>query len=348
MQEARISMLNRVRDIIRKKNEDIPFDEVEEEKDPEERDFDSKYDDENLGDLVEEMFEKDKLTDREYQYILDLLEATSMTSNAEEKYRNIMAVVENEPIYTEWLDNVYGVSTTLTARLLHRFNYCEDYEKVSNLWSYCGFAPGQVRVKGEQLNHDPQSKTLGWLVADRIIMQGDNSDYKKNFYDPYKEIQENRLERNEEGMCIKCGEMSQTDTFSVNHWECKDCGNDGYGDTSAKRHMDITSEISSSHVITFGDESKSIEVDLCPSCAERLIKNGERLPTAPKYQGHAHNRAVRYLAKKFLKHYWAIARDIKGHETPDEWILTHGGHEKREDTFENPFYAKRQLRSIQS
>lgn len=274
-QDVRTAMMNRVRDIIRKKNEGIPFDQVEDEKDNDDRTFDKKYRDENLPDLIKEMHTDAKLTDNEFDYLEQMLSAAKQAQQVEEQYKDIMQITKSEPIFTEWLTHLNGVSHTLTARLIHRFGYCEDFERVSNLWSYSGLAPGQERKKGEQLNYDPQAKTLAWLVADRIIMQGDRSLYKKKFYDPYKQKQVNRMERAED--------MTEAQLEEQN-W------------------------------------------------------------TPPQSQGHADNRARRYLAKKFLKHYWAIARDLQGHETPDEYIIAHGGHEKRTDTFENPFYAQKMLK----
>lgn len=271
-QDVRTAMMNRIRDLVRKKREGIPFDAVEEEKDPDERSYDSTYSDENLPDLVEEMVADGTLSEGEFDYLQQMLEAGRAAERVEEQYKAVMKITTREPIFTEWLTHVYGVSTTLTARLLNRFGYCEDFDRISNLWSYSGLAPGQTRTQGEQLNYDPQAKTLGWLVADRIIMQGGRSTYKEEFYDPYKAKQLRRMDRAEDMTDAQLEEQP---------W------------------------------------------------------------TPPESRGHADNRARRYLAKKFLKHYWYLARDIKGLDTPDEWVVTHGGHEKREDTFENPAYAKR-------
>lgn len=301
-QDVRIAMMNRIRDIVRKKNEDIPFDQVEEEK--EDNDYDSKYDDENLPDIVDEMVSEGKLSAREQKYLEDMLEAAATAEQLEDQYKSVMDITQVEPIYQKWLDNVYGVSSILTARLIYNFGYCEDFPKVSNLWSYSGMAPGQTRKKGEQLDYNPQSKTLAWLVADRMIMQGSRSRYKEEFYNPYKERQLDRMEKAE----------------SVDDWEVKQIETDGGAST-----IPATFEV----VRRAADG---------PIFGEMLFKG-----TPPKSRGHADNRARRYLAKKFLKHYWAIARDIQGLEVPDEWVITHGGHEKRTDTFENPFYAKREL-----
>lgn len=305
-QDVRTAMMNRVRDVIRKRNEDIAFDVVEEEKDPEEQDFEKAYKDGNLPDLIEEMKEEGKLTHHEFNYLQQMLEAASAAQEVEERYKDMMSIVTREPIYQQWLDNVYGVSTTLAARLLHKFGYCEKFPRVSNLWSYSGLAPGQTRVRGEQLNYDPEAKTLAWLIADTMIKQGENSMYRVNFYDPYKEKQVSRMERS---VCQYCGK--RTDEH-VSHDGDKFC--------TDEHSQEVTLD-------DFGIRGKEV-----PDGA-----------TPPWTQGHADNRARRYLGKKFLKHYWAISRDIIGASTPDEWVLTHGGHEKETDTFENPFYAKRKL-----
>lgn len=273
-QDQRQAMMNRVRDVIRKKNEGIPFDAVEDEKEDDERDYDEKYQDENLPDLIDEMHDEERLSGDEYEYLRQMLDAAEAAEKIEEQYKAVMKITTSEPIFQEWLANVYGVSTTLTARLLHQFGYCEDFDRVSNLWSYSGMAPGQDRERGEQLGYSPDAKTLAWLVSDRIIMQGGRSRYKEEFYDPYKEKQLRRMEQAEEMTEAQLEEQK---------W------------------------------------------------------------TPPESRGHADNRARRYLAKKFLKHYWYIARSIKGYETPDEWVVTHGGHEKQTETFENPAYAKREL-----
>lgn len=273
-QDVRTAMLNRVRDVVRKRNEDIPFDAVEEEKEDEDRSYGDQYNDDNLPDLIRQMHDEGKLSTDEFEYLREMLEAGQAAEKIEQQYKNVMQITETEPIYAEYLTNVYGVSTVLTARLLHRFGYCEDFDRVSELWSYSGLAPGQKREKGKKLGYDPEAKKLAWLVADGMVRQGSRSRYREEFYDPYKEKQIHRMGRAEE--------MTEAQLEQV-EW------------------------------------------------------------TPPESQGHADARARRYLGKKFLKHYWYIAREMKGLDVPDEYIITHGGHEKREDTFENPAYAKRVL-----
>ena len=313
-QETRTAMMNRVRDIIRKRNEGIPFDVVEDEKDDGDRNYDDQYADDELPDLIEEMREEGTLTDREHAYLVDMLEAATIAERLEEQYRGVMEIVREEPIYQRFLQHVYGISTTLTARLLHQFGYNEERERVSQLWAYAGLAPGQSRTRGEKLGYNPDAKTLAWLCADRIIMQGSNSEYKQHFYDPYKETQMTRLNRDEDDDCIVCGDTNQ-----------------------------MTAGTAANAGITSEDPDDEAVPDVCLSCYNRKQENGEGIPSAPSSRGHADTRARRYLAKKFLKHYWAVSRDLAGYDTPAEWVVTHGGHDESTDTFENPFYAQRKL-----
>lgn len=347
-QDTRTAAMNRVRDILRKKNEDIPFNAVEESKDDDEDTFDSEYEDEALPDLIETMERAGTLTAREREYVDKILSIGQTAADIEDEARDVMGITESEPIYRAWLTNVYGVSSTLTARLIDTFGYCGpvtvveretdevvydertdgfdgavdamDRAKAANhaafdddddpvydvsgrvrptqIWSYCGLAPGQTRERGKRSWYDTDAKTLAWLVADNMVKQGDNSRYRTEFYDPYKETQERRLELDADGLCIDCGECDQAD-----------------------------------------DE----DYDVCHACYDRRTAAGDGVPSAPNSQGHADTRARRYLAKKFLKHYLAIARDLKGLPTQDEWVIAHGGHDKCEHSFENPFHARRAL-----
>jgi len=301
-QDIRTATMNRVRDVVRKKNEGIPFDQTEDEK--EDRDYDSKYDDDKLPDLMDQMVSEGKLDDEEFEYLWSMLEAAQTAADMEDQFESIMGIVKSEPIYDEWLTHVYGISVVTTSRLLYQFGYCEDFDKVSNLWSYSGYAPGQDRTRGETLDYNPDCRTLGWNIAKQMVKGGSQSNYRVEFYDPYKDEQVKRMENS---MCQFCGEPTSAH-------EGKNC--DEMPDRFDRDLRLSDFEIGHQH----------------PDGA-----------TPPWSQGHADMRALRYLAKKFYKHYWAIARDLKNHPTPDEYIIAHGGHDKQTDTFENPFYAKRQV-----
>lgn len=305
-QDVRKETMNRVRDLVRKKREGIPFDQTEGEKDDDDRSR-GEYSDENLPEIIEEMEAGGTLDATDRRYLDEMLEIAADAQAVEERAKAMLKLTEDEPIFDQWLVNVYGVSTTLTARMIHRVGYCEKFDRVSQLWSYCGMAPGQERKRGQRAGFDPQAKTVAWLVADNMIRQASNSRYRTEFYDPYKDEQ---VRRAENSVCDHCGET----TFDHG---TDDDGNNVCDDGTVVELSDFT--------ITGYDADDGA--------------------TPPWSQGHADARARRYLAKKFLKSYWYIARDIKGLETPDEYIVAYGGHKKRTDTFENPAHQRRVLKN---
>lgn len=306
VQEIRRRQMDRVRDLIRKKREGIPFDRTEDEKEDEDRSR-GEYADENLPEMLEEMVDNGTLTDEEKRYVDRMLSTAETAAEMENEYESVMRLVEGEPIYSEYLSNVYGIGTVLAARLFHKFGYCVGVKKVSQIWSYSGMAPGNDTLKsGEKAGFDPEAKKLAWLCADRMIMQGSNSMYKTEFYDPYKAEQVRRM--NESG-CRYCGESA----FDHSKDGCEQFRRVAGGDAEFDNSM----------------------FDLPDGCPDNA--------TPPWNDGHSDARARRYMAKKFLKHYLVIARDIKGLETPDEWVLEHGGHHKDEQSFENAMHARRVL-----
>ena len=322
-QDIRKSMANRVRDLIRKKNEDIPFDEKEEKK--EEKSFDKKYKDDNLPDLIEQMREEGKLTKREFQYLAKMLDTQAKAKEVENHYKRMMDVVKEDPLYTTWLKNVMGVSTVLTARLLNVFGYCERFDRVSNMWSYAGMTPNSKRKKGEKLSFSPKAKGLGWVVADCIMKCGSKSLYRTKFFDPYKDEQLEKMEMVEDRK-TEVKQIVEVTKFDENNGTKRFLKEQYDGDLEQLKSDD------------------EVSVNIVPATIDIETKEILFTGTAPKSRGHAHNRAMRYLAKKFLKHYWAISRSLLDLETPDEYIIAYGGHSKRTDTFENPFYAKDVLR----
>ncbi|RDJ35482.1 MAG: hypothetical protein DWQ19_11745 [Crenarchaeota archaeon] len=60
----------------------------------------------------------------------------------------------------------------------------------------------------------------------------------------------------------------------------------------------------------------------------RELYDAEKARQRPKVEsdGHAHNRAVRKVAKVFLQHYWVVSRELAGFSVSKPWILEHGGH----------------------
>ena len=104
MQQIRISTLNRIRDVIRKKAEGIGFKEVEKKK--KKKDFIEKYNDKELLEFLPQL----KFKDKEIKYIERCLKLADESHKLENKYKRAMLdFVEAEPIYTEFLKNIRGI-----------------------------------------------------------------------------------------------------------------------------------------------------------------------------------------------------------------------------------------------
>jgi hypothetical protein len=197
-QEVRLSTMNRVRDIIRKTNEDIPFDAVEDKK--ETKTYDKAYSDKHLLLTLNKI--KPKLADKEYKYLKRTLETAEQMQVLESKYDKLMKeYVESEPIYTEFLGNVRGIGQVLSANLIKEFGYCEKYQYVSSLWKHCGLdvvnGKAPKRKKGETINYNPRLRTMMWKVGDQFIKQ--RTPYYRDIYDKEKERQLKIMEENPEG-----------------------------------------------------------------------------------------------------------------------------------------------------
>jgi len=191
-QEVRLGAMSRIRDVIRKRNEGIAFDEVEEKLDKDKRTFDKKYQDANLLKIVERMYSDGKLEKKEYDYIMKVLELAEKSIAMEGMYRNLMmAYINEEDMWNRFLSKVRGLGAVLSANLIKNFGYCERYDKVSSLWRHCGYhvisGKAPRRVRGEDIDFSPKLRTLCWKVADSFIKQ--NSPVYRQIYDGEKRKQ---------------------------------------------------------------------------------------------------------------------------------------------------------------
>jgi hypothetical protein len=195
MQEMRISQMNMIRDIIRRKDLGIAFNEVE--KKQEEKTYDKDYADKLLKDRIKAMFKQGKFTEAEATYVTTLLENIKKIEEQEKSYGKLLAIyVKDEPIYTEFLQHIRGISFVLTANLLRYFGYCDGKKEetgdelcptISSLWKYCGLAPNQKRVKGEKANYNPSAKVLCFKLGDSMLKQ--RTPCYRDLYDKEKERQ---------------------------------------------------------------------------------------------------------------------------------------------------------------
>lgn len=170
-------------------------------------------------------------------------------------------IVKELPIYKEWLCNIHGIGEDIAGQIIGMLGDISKFEKISNLWSYCGYGiyDGKVQglKKGQKHNYNTRMRCLFYkLVTNGFIMHKKESYYGK-LYDEFK-----RLDREE-------------------HPE--------------------------------------------------KVKNGTK--SGPKYNYtdmHIHLRAIRKVAKVFLKDLWLVWRDLEGISITDPYEVEYLGHHSHE------------------
>ena len=286
-QEVRKSTMNRIRDLVRHKNEGIPFGVLEDKK--EIKNFDSKYSDRNLPTLVEEMFAQGKLNEEESDYLLKALELAKKAFSLEESHKSPMKTyISQESLWEKFLSHIPGIGPVLAAKLLASFGNCERYERVSSLWRHCGLhlvcptcterVDGKVfslvansdgrcpncqsiaispkRKKGCQIDFDVRRRSLVWNIAKSLIKQK-----SPVYYEIYLREKERQLQR-----VFAKGELKKI-----------------YG--SSYKEEDTTLKL-----------------------------------------GHADSRALRKMIKIFLQHYWVAARELANLPTTEPYVKDKLGH----------------------
>ena len=192
-QDVRIRSRSRIRNLIRRRLLDLGF--RPEKKKDKNSVIEPEWTDQEIEQLLSEAKETGKLKKADYDFIIDSLELADKEVSIEKEYENRLSpLINKEPIWTEWLQYVNGISVRNSCRLLKYFGYCERFDTVSKLWAYAGLAvqngKAVKRKKGEQLPYNLKIKTgcLG-VIGDCLIRA--NGSYKKKVYDTYKKrIQE--------------------------------------------------------------------------------------------------------------------------------------------------------------
>lgn len=172
MQEIRISTINRIRDVVRKKKEGIEFDEVEEKK--KEKDYEEKYKDKDLPKYLNRLEKEGKVTERENKYIQKCLDIQHESEKIENKYKSaMMEYIISEKIYTEFLEHIRGIGSVLSANLIKEFGDCNKYDTVAKLWANSGNSVvdgvSPKRHKGEDLHFNPRLRTMTWKISDCLM-----------------------------------------------------------------------------------------------------------------------------------------------------------------------------------
>jgi hypothetical protein len=163
------------------------MDKPEEKK--EQKQYTKKYTDDQIKKYLRKLLSEEKITEYEYNYLLHVIKLAVETEKTENQYKQLMMrYIEHEPIWTEWLQHIKGISTILTSNLIKTFGYCENFKYVSSIWRYCGLDPegAKGRRHGEKIHYNPKAKTLSWKIADSFIKQRTQ---------PYRQIYDNEKQR---------------------------------------------------------------------------------------------------------------------------------------------------------
>jgi hypothetical protein len=102
-----------------------------------------------------------------------------------ELYKRLDAWSRNHPLRTEYLNYVKGIGPVLASGIIAWLE--EPIKKanhVSQIWSYCGLAPNQVRKAGEKVNYNPRLKTFAWKIGQSFIKF---KCFGRKLYDSFKE-----------------------------------------------------------------------------------------------------------------------------------------------------------------
>lgn len=227
-QQVRIGSMNRMRDIVWRKNEGIPFDKKIEKE--EKKNYDKRYSDKEISNLLKEMRKENKLTDNELEYMLNIVDIAIKESGTEKSYKiQMMKYINQEIIYTKFLNRIKGLGPVLSANMLKWFGYCEKYKMVSSLWKHCGLhvieTDGQEhapkRKRGEKIDWNPQLRTLCWKISDSFIKQ--RTPYYRDIYDKIKARELNRKDDNKPKSKLHADLRARRYTvkrFLQHYWDC--------------------------------------------------------------------------------------------------------------------------------
>jgi len=222
LQGIRLGIMNRLREVIRLKNEGLDASTREKKKEPDEKALGEEYSDKKLPELLTEMKATGKLNDKEYGYVIRLQTLLKLAKNLEKEYLSFMnEYISGEAIWTQWLSGVKGISTVLCANLLKEVGYCdgiytedvlddegeilhrkgdERTPSISSLWRYFGLdvvdGKAPKRRRGEKIGYKPRLRTLAWKITDSFVKQ--RTPYYRDVYDKEKERQLRLMEEKAE------------------------------------------------------------------------------------------------------------------------------------------------------
>ncbi len=177
-QGIRKASMNRIREVVRRKNEGIPFDVTEAKK--EQRSFDRRYKDEKLGAIIEQMQEEGRLSASELRYLTKIIVVAKAARRVEDRYVPLIeAYLPVEPVWNEYLCKVKGIGPRLGGCLIAMVDLKRAHSARS-LWKYAGLDVQGGRSprmrRGEHITYSPKFRSLMWKVV-VSLMRARNEKY---------------------------------------------------------------------------------------------------------------------------------------------------------------------------
>ena len=186
-QGLRLSTMNRIRDVIRKVDQGIPFDAVEEKKEKDKKSRGA-YSDDLLPEILERMKAEGKVKGLEYTYIKNSIEALREVAKLENRYKRQMTTyLQGVKVYVEFLSKIRGIGPTLASNLIKEFGEdCARYDTVSKLWKHSGnhVIDGRAERKHKDMSFSPRLRTMTWKISD-CLMKANHGLYRE-LYDSSK------------------------------------------------------------------------------------------------------------------------------------------------------------------
>lgn len=91
-------------------------------------------------------------------------------------YKGLEKAVEGHPLYLQYLQHVKGVGAATSAYLITVLNPAR-FEKVSQLWKYCGLhvenGKAPKKVSGQAIGWNPDARTMMWKLGESFRKVGD-------------------------------------------------------------------------------------------------------------------------------------------------------------------------------
>lgn len=167
-QHIRLQSMNRIRDIIWRKDKGIPFD-AKIDKSERKKTY-GKYKDAEIPLTLDRLMKEGKITLEEKAYIARIFDLAKAQKIIETSFKPEMTkYIQNEKIYSQFLVYIRGIGPVLGSNLVRYLGYCEKSNTVSELWAYCGLHTKEGHaVKLEKkvaLTFNPKLRALCWNIG---------------------------------------------------------------------------------------------------------------------------------------------------------------------------------------